>query len=44
MDMVGVDNYGDFGRDGKYSVEAGIKKLKIVSDYALKNRKAGCIY
>jgi mannan endo-1,4-beta-mannosidase len=34
VDMVGMDNYGDFGRDGKYNIEAGIKKLKIVSDYA----------
>jgi len=38
VDMVGMDNYGDFGRDGKYNLEAGIKKLKIVSDYA---KKAG---
>ncbi len=38
VDMVGMDNYGDFGRDGKYNLESGIKKLKIVSDYA---RKAG---
>jgi mannan endo-1,4-beta-mannosidase len=38
VDMVGMDNYGDFGRDGKYNVEAGAKKLKIVSDYA---KKAG---
>ena len=38
VDMVGMDNYGDFGRDGKYNVEAGTKKLKIVSDYA---KKAG---
>ena len=30
VDLVGVDNYGDFGRDGKYNLEAGIKKLKIV--------------
>jgi mannan endo-1,4-beta-mannosidase len=37
-DMVGVDNYGDWGRDGKYNVEAGVRKLKIVSDYA---KKAG---
>ena len=37
--MVGMDNYGDFGRDGKYNLEAGIKKLKIVSDYALKAGK-----
>lgn len=39
VDMVGMDNYGDFGRDGKYSVEVGLKKLKIVSDYALKAGK-----
>lgn len=26
VDMVGMDNYGDFGRDGKYNLEAGIKK------------------
>lgn len=39
VDILGVDNYGDFGRDGKYNLDAGIKKLKIVSDYALKAGK-----
>jgi len=39
VDMVGVDNYGDFGRDGKYNLEDGYKKLKIVSDYAIKANK-----
>lgn len=39
VDMVGMDNYGDFGRDGRYNVGAGIKKLKIVSDYARTARK-----
>ncbi|MBC7912573.1 MAG: beta-mannosidase [Pyrinomonadaceae bacterium] len=39
VDMVGVDNYADFGRDGIYDLEAGIKKLKIVSDYAEKAGK-----
>ncbi len=39
VDMVGVDNYGDWGRDGKYNLDAGIKKLKIVSDYAEKTGK-----
>jgi mannan endo-1,4-beta-mannosidase len=39
VDMVGVDNYADFGRDGKYNLEAGAKKLKIVSDYAEKAGK-----
>ena len=23
VDMVGMDNYGDFGRDDKYKVDAG---------------------
>lgn len=39
VDMVGMDNYGDFGRDGKYDLEAGYKKLKIVSDYAIRSGK-----
>lgn len=39
VDMVGVDNYGDWGRYGKYQVDSGIMKLKIVSDYALKANK-----
>jgi mannan endo-1,4-beta-mannosidase len=39
VDIVGIDNYGDWGRDGKYNIEAGINKLKIVSDYAIKTNK-----
>jgi mannan endo-1,4-beta-mannosidase len=39
VDMVGMDNYGDFGRDGKYDLGAGFKKLKIVSDFAIKAGK-----
>jgi mannan endo-1,4-beta-mannosidase len=38
VDMVGVDNYGDMGRD-RYDLEAATKKLKIVSDYAIKTGK-----
>ena len=38
VDMVGVDNYGDMGRD-RYDIEAATKKLKIVSDYAVKAGK-----
>ena len=38
VDMVGMDDYADFGRNGRYDVAAGVKKLRIVSDYA---RKAG---
>ncbi|MET0394723.1 MAG: glycosyl hydrolase [Chitinophagaceae bacterium] len=37
VDMVGMDNYADFGRD-RYDLDAGVKKLVIVSDYA---KKAG---
>ena len=39
VDMVGVDDYADFGRDGRYNLERGIKLLKIVSDYAQKAGK-----
>jgi mannan endo-1,4-beta-mannosidase len=38
VDMVGMDNYGDMGRDNRYDLEAATRKLRIVSDYA---RKAG---
>jgi mannan endo-1,4-beta-mannosidase len=37
VDMVGMDNYGDMGRD-RYAIEMAASKLKIVSDYA---KKAG---
>ena len=33
-----MDNYADFGRNGRYNLSAGIQKLKIVSNYA---KKAG---
>ncbi|MEO6218962.1 MAG: glycosyl hydrolase [Ginsengibacter sp.] len=39
VDMAGMDNYGDLGRDGRYNVESAIHKLKIVSDYAKKSGK-----
>lgn len=39
VDMVGMDNYGDFGREGKYDLEAGVRKLKVISDYAKKKNK-----
>lgn len=37
VDMVGMDNYGDMGRN-RYNLDTAALKLKIVSDYA---RKAG---
>jgi mannan endo-1,4-beta-mannosidase len=38
VDLVGMDNYGDMGRD-KYAPETAAKKLKIISDFALKSGK-----
>jgi mannan endo-1,4-beta-mannosidase len=38
VDMVGMDNYGDMGRD-RYNISTAAKKLKIVSDYAIKAGK-----
>lgn len=38
VDMVGMDNYADLGRD-QYDLETAIKKLKIVSDFAIKKGK-----
>ncbi|MRX70149.1 mannan endo-1,4-beta-mannosidase [Flavobacterium resistens] len=39
VDMFGMDDYADFGRDGKYNLEAGVKRLKIISDLAIKKEK-----
>lgn len=39
VDMVGMDNYGDMGRDGHYDLDKAALKLKIVSDYAKKAEK-----
>jgi len=38
VDLLGMDNYGDMGRDG-YHLEAAEQKLKIVSEYAIRNGK-----
>ncbi|MFW5700024.1 MAG: glycoside hydrolase family 26 protein [Bacteroidota bacterium] len=38
VDMVGMDNYADLGRD-RYDIETAARKLKIVSDYAEKAGK-----
>jgi len=38
VDMVGMDNYGDMGRN-RYDLDTATLKLKIVSDYALKAGK-----
>jgi mannan endo-1,4-beta-mannosidase len=38
VDMVGMDNYADWGRD-RYDIPTGVRKLKIVSDYAKQHGK-----
>jgi mannan endo-1,4-beta-mannosidase len=38
VDIVGIDNYGDMGRD-RYDIPKAAKKLKIISDYAIKANK-----
>lgn len=42
-DMLGMDDYGDFGRDGKYNIEAAVKKLRIISDLAIKKKKLAAL-
>ncbi|OOV13089.1 glycoside hydrolase family 26 protein [Flavobacterium sp. LM4] len=39
VDLFGMDDYGDFGRDDKYDLEAAKKKLKIISDVAIQKKK-----
>lgn len=39
VDMLGMDNYGDMGRGGKYNVDKAILKLKILSGYARRQGK-----
>lgn len=39
VDMVGMDNYGDMGRDNRYNLEAATRKLTILSEYAKKTGK-----
>ncbi len=38
VDMVGMDNYGDFGRDG-YKLDSAINKLRIITKFAEQNNK-----
>lgn len=39
VDLFGMDDYGDFGRDGKYDMETGLKKLEIISNLGKKKKK-----
>ncbi len=39
VDIVGIDDYNDFGRYGKYTVDSGMMRLEIVHNYAIKSNK-----
>lgn len=39
VDILGMDDYADFGRNGRYDTAAGIQKLKIITALAEKNKK-----
>ena len=39
VDLLGMDDYADFGRAGRYDISGAVKKLKIVSDLAIKKNK-----
>lgn len=43
VDMVGMDNYGDFGKGGKYNLTSASMKLKIIDDFARKNKKLAAL-
>lgn len=43
VDMVGFDDYADFGRDGKYNLDAAINKLKVIDAYAKKAGKLAAL-
>lgn len=39
VDILGMDNYGDMGRDGKYDLDAAVKKLELLTELAAENKK-----
>lgn len=43
VDLFGLDDYGDFGKSGKYNLKAAKKKLKIISDLAVKKKKLAAL-
>jgi len=43
VDIVGMDDYADFGRDGHYDLASAVNKLKIVTAYAEKKNKIAAL-
>jgi mannan endo-1,4-beta-mannosidase len=42
-DLVGLDDYADFGRSKHYDLDAGVRRLKIISDYAARTGKLAAL-
>ncbi len=43
VDMLGIDDYADFGRYGKYNLDSAFARLKIMSRFAKKNHKLAAL-
>lgn len=43
VDIVGFDNYGDYNNQGALGVDNAAMRLKIISDYAKKNKKVAAL-
>jgi mannan endo-1,4-beta-mannosidase len=43
VDLVGFDDYADFGRDGKYDLKAAARRLQVVNNYAKKAGKLAAL-
>lgn len=43
VDMLGLDDYADFGRYGKYNLDSAFDRLKIMTGFAKKNHKLAAL-
>ncbi len=43
VDMLGLDDYADFGRYGKYNLDSAFARLKIMTDFAGKQHKLAAL-
>lgn len=43
VDMLGLDDYADFGRYGRYNLDSAFARLKIMSHFARKNHKLAAL-
>ena len=43
VDLVGFDDYADFGRDGKYDLYAAVKRIQVVNSFAKRSGKLAAL-